>query len=398
MEMTKQIILKPGREKSVLLRHPWIFSGAIATISGDPVSGETVRVLSSRNDALGVAAYSPASSIRARIWSWNADEQIDRAFLTRRLRTAFEKRRIMISQGESDAYRLVHAESDGLPGLVIDRYGNFLVFQFMAAGVERWRGEIVEIAMDMTGCKGAYERSDAEVRQLEGMPLRCGEIAGEPPEDLIRITENSLAFMVDIRRGQKTGFYLDQRCNRQRIRQLAKGREVLNCFCYSGGFTVYAFAGGAASVLSIDSSPEAVALGRLNARLNGFDDSEDDWQEGDIFHYLRALRDQARSFDMVILDPPKFAPTAAQIERAARGYKDINLLAMKLLRPGGLLATFSCSGVISAELFQKIVAGAALDAGVDACIIETLSQGRDHPIALNFPEGAYLKGLICQVS
>jgi len=233
---------------------------------------------------------------------------------------------------------------------------------------------------------------------LEGLLPRTGVLAGDFPEGLVKIIENGLPFMVDIRQGQKTGFYIDQRRNRQRIRELAGGREVLNCFCYSGGFSIYAWAGRAANVLSIDSSGEAIALGKLNARLNNFNDSDDKWLEGDVFSLLRALRDQAQTFDMVILDPPKFAPTAAQVERAARGYKDINLLAMKLLKPGGLLATFSCSGGISLELFHKIVAGSALDAGVDARVIEILTQGPDHPVALNFPEGAYLKGLICQIN
>ncbi len=397
MKNLKQLILNPGREKSVLLRHPWIFSGAVAAVSGEPGSGETVAVFSSRKEPLGLAAYSPASSIRARMWTWDVNENVDRHFFERRLRNAIERRIVAVGPGESDACRLVHAESDGLPGLVIDRYGDFLVYQFLTAGSEAWREVFIELGMEATGCRGAFERSDVDVRQLEGLPPRSGALAGEPPPELIQITENGLSFLVDIRRGQKTGFYLDQRRNRQRIRQPAGGREVLNCFCYTGGFTVYALAGGATRVVSIDSSQEAVEHGRQNVRLNGFIDRDEDWVVGDVFHYLRTLRDQGSSFDMVILDPPKFAPTAAQAERAARGYKDINLLAMKLLRPGGLLATFSCSGGISPDLFQKIVAGAALDAGVDARIIEILGQAPDHPVALNFPEGAYLKGLICQI-
>ncbi len=398
MSVKYQIILKPGREKSVLLRHPWIFSGAIASVAGEPCSGETVAVYSSRKELLGLAAYSPTSSIRARMWTWDAGETIDRDFFTRRLRAAILRRKVAVQADESDAYRLVHAESDGLPGLVIDRYADYLVFQFLTAGSEAWRAELVQLGLDAAGCRNAYERSDVEVRRLEGLPERCGILAGDPPPELLQIHENGLSFLVDIQRGQKTGFYLDQRRNRQRIRELSAGREVLNCFCYSGGFSVYAIAGGTAGVTSIDSSHEAVELGRRNVRLNGFADNEADWVVGDVFQYLRALRDQARQFDLVILDPPKFAPTAAQAERAARGYKDINLLAMKLLRPGGLLATFSCSGGISAELFQKIIAGAALDAGAEARVLEILSQAPDHPVALNFAEGAYLKGLICQVN
>jgi 23S rRNA (cytosine1962-C5)-methyltransferase len=392
------IWLKNGRDKSVRLRHPWIFSGAIDLVKGDPQPGETVEVRSADGAWLAWAAYSPFSQIRGRIWSWDAQESIDADFIRARLAQAVNMRKALVPAEETNALRLVHGESDGLPGVVVDRYGGVLVLQILSTGAEAWRETLVDGLVELTGLEQVYERSDVDVRSLEGLPERTGALHGEPPSQRLVIRENGLDFFVDVCAGQKTGFYLDQRRNRQRVGALVSGRKVLNCFCYTGAFSVYALAGGAASVLSIDSSAEAIALASDNVALNGFPAGKASWLEGDVFHELRTLRDRAESFDAIILDPPKFAPTAAQAERAARGYKDINLLAFKLLRPGGLLFTFSCSGGISADLFQKIVAGAALDAGVDARMVEHLAQGPDHPVALNFPEGAYLKGLVCQVA
>ena len=296
---------------------------------------------------------------------------------------------------DTNAYRLIHAESDGIPGLIVDRYDDVLVLQSLTAGSEFWKETIADILLEETGLQNIYERSDADVRELEGLQPKVGVLRGQISSFIFPITEYGLKFIVDIAHGHKTGFYLDQRDNRQRVSELAKDRDVLNCFCYTGGFTVHARAGGAKSVVSVDSSADALALGQENAALNGQQAEGAEWIEADVFHFLRKLRDQNRSFDMIILDPPKFAPTAAQAEKAARGYKDINLLAFKLLRPGGILVTFSCSGGVDADLFQKIVASAALDAGVEATIIEHLSQGADHPVSLHFPEGMYLKGLIC---
>ncbi len=387
------LTLKPAREKSLLRRHPWVFSGAVDRVEGNPASGETIDVLDSKGHFIARAAYSPSSQIRARVWSFDPLEQIDAAFFRRRIQTALAHRATLgFSLG--DAVRLIHAESDHIPGLIVDRYGEILVFQALTAGCEFWRETLADLLLEETGASAIYERSDADVRELEGLPVRVGPLRGTCPEQVV-ITENALRFTVDLAHGHKTGFYLDQRHNRQRVGQLAQGRDVLNCFCYTGGFTVHALAGGAKSVLSIDSSADALAMGRENVALNNLPGEKSDWLEGDVFVLLRKLRDQARSFDMIILDPPKFAATASQAEKAARGYKDINLLAFKLLRPGGILATFSCSGGIDAALFQKIVAGAALDAGADAAIIEHFSQGGDHPISLHFPEGAYLKGLVC---
>ncbi len=392
----KTIILKPGRDKSVLARHPWVFSGAVDRVEGNPGSGESVIVRDASGLALGWAAYSPVSSIRARMWNLDPAETVDTSYFERRIRQAIERRSVLVPEGETNALRLVHGESDGLPGLVVDRYADVLVVQLLTAGAEFWREVMVEALVKITGVQTVVERSDVDVRSLEGLEPRSGMLRGDASGP-IEIAENGLRFQVDVVNGQKTGFYIDQRRNRQRVGQLAAGRDVLNCFCYTGGFSVYALKNGAKSVTSVDSSADALEMGRRHVDLNGLPADKAEWIEGDVFKELRTLRDQGRSFDMVILDPPKFAPTAAQAERAARGYKDINLLAFKLLNPGGILATFSCSGGISADLFQKIVAGAALDAGVDARIVQTMTQGADHPVALAFPEGAYLKGLILQL-
>ena len=388
------IILKPGREKSLLRRHPWIFSGAVQQVDDEPSSGGTLDLLSFNREFLARAAYSPSSQIRARVWTFDPDEEVNADFFRRRIRAAIAQRSTFNLQHSTDSYRLIHAESDGLPGLIVDRYADTLVMQSLTAGCEFWKETLADLLLDETGLKNIYERSDADVRELEGLPSIVGSLRGVPPEQTV-ITEYGLRFTVNFASGHKTGFYLDQRENRQRARELAQGRDVLDCFCYTGGFTVNAWAGGAKSVTSVDASGEALSLAGENLSLNGIQAEGQEWIEGDVFQVLRKLRDAARSFDLIVLDPPKFAPTAAQAEKASRGYKDINRLAFKLLRPGGILVTFSCSGGIDAALFQKIVASAALDAGVEAAIVQYLAQGVDHPVALEFPEGAYLKGLVC---
>ena len=388
------VILRPGREKSLLRRHPWIFSGAVQHVEDDPVSGGTVDLLSYDRRFLARAAYSPSSQIRARVWTFE-DEAVDADFFRSKIRLAIEARHRLGVEAHSDAYRLVYAESDGLPGLIVDRYGDVLVLQSLAAGSEFWKETLADLLLEETRLNTIYERSDADVRELEGLEPIVGPLRGTISNPQIVIHENGLKFNVNLQSGHKTGSYLDQRENRRRVQELAKDKEVLDCFCYTGGFTVHALAGSAKSVLSVDSSADALVLCQKNITLNQLDGSRQTSLEGDVFQLLRKFRDENRSFDMIILDPPKFAPTAAQAERAARGYKDINLLAFKLLRPGGTLVTFSCSGGIDAGLFQKIVAGAALDAGVEAQMVEHLFQGADHPVSLHFPEGVYLKGLVC---
>ncbi|MDT8896904.1 class I SAM-dependent rRNA methyltransferase [Thermanaerothrix sp. 4228-RoL] len=393
----KRLILKPGREKSVLQKHPWIYSGAIEKVEGKPEPGETVAIYSSQGQWLAWAGYSPRSSIRARIWSWDVNEAIRPEFFEGRIAKAISRRWHLQNDSSTTAYRLIHAESDGLPGLIVDRYRDWLVVQILTVTMEVWRDVIFKSLRQSTGFDHIYERSDVEVRSLEGLTSRVGPCGETLPPPVVEIQENGHRFWVDIQHGQKTGFYLDQRENRRIVGHLAAGKEVLNAFCYTGAFSVYTLAGGAKSVCSIDVSGEALRLAQENLKLNGFDPEQHEWVEGDVFQVLRHFRDVGRKFDLIILDPPKFAPATAQIARAARGYKDINWLAFRLLRPGGLLVTFSCSGGVTPELFQKIVADAALDAGVEGRILMRLYQASDHPVALNFPEGLYLKGLVVEI-
>jgi 23S rRNA (cytosine1962-C5)-methyltransferase len=388
------VILKQGREKSLLRRHPWIFSGAIHHVDDEPASGGTADLISFNQQFLARASYSPHSQIRARVWTFE-DEPVDKEFFRKRIRAAFATRYELQVEHNINAARLIYAESDHLPGLIVDRYSDVLVLQSLTAGSEYWKETIADLLLEETGLENIYERSDADVRELEGLEQKLGILRGAIPQIQLTIYEHGLKFLINIEHGHKTGFYLDQSRNHLRVRELAQDKDILDCFCYTGGFTVNALAGGAKSVLSVDASEEALALAKENVILNDLPADKANFIEGDVFQLLRRFRDENRSFDMIILDPPKFAPTAAQAERAARGYKDINLLAFKLLRPSGMLVTFSCSGGIDAGLFQKIIAGAALDANVDAQIVEHLSQSADHPVSLNFPEGAYLKGLIC---
>jgi 23S rRNA (cytosine1962-C5)-methyltransferase len=373
-------------------RHPWVYSGAILDVDGAPRGGDTVALHAADGTFLATAAWSPASSIRARVWSFDPDAVIGEGFLAARVRAAVHAR-VELVDAENTGCRLVHGESDGLPGFIADRYGDIAVVQLLTAGAEAWRDALLAALRDATGCSTVYERSDADVRALEGLATRAGLVCGTLPVPLT-VVEGGLRYRVDAAHGQKTGFFLDQRDNRARVRSVANERDVLDCFCYSGGFTVSALAGGARSVLAIDSSAEALTLARANVADNGFDAARTEWRDADVFAELRKLRDAGASFDLVVLDPPKFAPTAQHTDKAARAYKDINLLGLKLLRPDGLLATFSCSGGVSADLFQKIVAGAALDALADAAIVERFAASADHPVALSFPEGEYLKGLL----
>jgi 23S rRNA (cytosine1962-C5)-methyltransferase len=388
----KTIRLKDGKERSLLRRHPWVFDSAIAKGGGDP--GETVRVESHAGQFLAWASFSPSSRIRARIWSFDEAQRIDAAFIESRIAQAVAARQWFDIQ--SDGLRLVHGESDGLPGLIVDRYADTLVAQFTSCGTERFKQAIADALLKITGLTRLYERSDANVRSLEGLPEVTGWLRGEGPTE-ITIREHDWQLTLDIATGHKTGFYLDQRDSRHRFAQHTRHRrfgKVLNCYCYSGGFTVAALAGGAGHVTSIDSSAPALDRARAHVRLNGFDEARATFMDADVNASLRAFIEAGETFDAIVLDPPKFAPTAAHAERAARAYKDINRLAFKLLSPGGELFTYSCSGGISADLFHKIVASAGTDAGVDGFISERLQGAPDHPMTINFPEGEYLKGLV----
>jgi len=388
----KTIRLRAGKERSLLRRHPWIFESAIAKGGGD--AGETVRVEGDQGQFLAWAAFSPTSKIRARIWSFDEAQRIDAAFFSNACASAVTARaRFDI---RSNAMRLVHGESDGLPGLIVDRYGDTLVAQFTSSGVERWKDVIADALLAATGLSKIYERSDVSSRALEGLPEATGWLRGQGEVELT-LQEHDWQLAVNIAEGHKTGFYLDQRDSRKRFSDYArrlKFERVLNCYCYTGGFTVAALTGGAAHVTSIDSSGPALEMAAANVAINGFSADRASFMDADVNASLRQFIDQGRTFDAIVLDPPKFAPTVAHAERAARAYKDINRLAFKLLEPGGVLFTYSCSGGISADLFHKIVASAGCDAGVDGYIHERMGGAPDHPMTVNFPEGEYLKGLV----
>ncbi len=408
--MAGRIILKPGRDKPVLAHHPWIFSGAIARAI-DASEGDTVEIFDAGEHWLARGYYNPSSQIAVRIWTWRREEEIDRAWLRRRLEHARAMRETFVDPAESNAYRVVNAESDWLPGLIVDRYADFLTVQFLTLGIEKWKADLVELLEEMFRPQGIYNRSDVDVREKEGLTQQVELLAGAAPPEEVEIREDGLRFLVDVKQGHKTGFYLDQRENRRRAarylgslnatRLEAKpqglGPLVLNVFSYTGAFGVYACRENAGTrVVNLDASEEALRLARENMRINGLE-MHGEYVQGDAFQLLRRYRDERRTFDAIILDPPKFVYSHSQLTSGLRGYKDINLLAFKLLNPGGLLVTFSCSGLVNADLFQKVVFEAAVDAGRDAQIMAKLLQAPDHPILLSFPESEYLKGLLCRV-
>jgi 23S rRNA (cytosine1962-C5)-methyltransferase len=391
--MMPRLVLKPGKEKSLLRRHPWIYATAVAKVEGKPVIGQTVTVVAADGRYLATAAFSPDSLLRARAWSFDEREAIDAGWIAARVREAVARRAGLSST--SNALRLVFGEADRLPGLVVDRYADQLVVQFLAAGVEAWRDDIIAAVLAATGCADLYERSDTAAREREGLAPRTGVLAGAEPSP-IAITEHGVRYEVDARQGHKTGFYIDQRDSRALVAAYARGRSVLNCFCYTGGFSLAALKGGAANVLSIDSSADALRQAARNQTLNGLQTAACEWREDDVFKALKALLEEGRRFDLVVLDPPKFAPSVHHVDRAARAYKEINLKGLKLLNPGGLLFTFSCSSAITVDLFQKIVAGAVFDVGVEVQLLHRLAAGADHPMLMTHPEGEYLKGLMLQ--
>jgi 23S rRNA (cytosine1962-C5)-methyltransferase len=394
-----RIVLKPGKERSLLRRHPWIYASAVARVDGEVASGATVEVRGADGRFLGWAAYSPASTIRARVWSFTEAVRVDAELLRQRVRAAVQRREPMSS--ESNALRLIFGEADGLPGLIVDRYADQLVTQFQSAAADAWREVLIAALTEATGCRDVYDRSDSATRAREGLPEISGVLSGTEPLPQIEVVEHGLHFLVDVRRGHKTGYYIDQRDNRRSARALAerhrqragRGPRCLNCFCYTGGFSVAMLAGGAEHVHSVDSSADALRVATEHITLNRFAVERSRWEEADVFTALRALKAEGMQFDIIVLDPPKFASSHHHVDRAARAYKDINLNALRLLAPGGSLLTFSCSGAIDVDLFQKIVAGAVIDAGVDAWMVARLGAGADHPLMMTVPESEYLKGL-----
>ncbi len=388
----KIITLREGKERSLLKRHPWVFESSIQSGKADP--GETVRVQARDGKFLAWASYSPQSQIRVRAWSFDEAERIAAAFFERRIAQALAIRaRLPIA---SDAMRLIHGEADGLPGLIVDRYGDTLSAQFLSAGAERWKATLAELLLKATGLTRLYERSDASTRGLEGLPEVKGWLHGEGATE-ITIREHDWQLTLDVAEGHKTGFYLDQRDSRKLFADTVRHfgfQRVLNCYSYTGGFSVAALAGGAGHVTSVDSSAPALARASAHVVLNGFDASRHTTLDADVNQTLRDALQRGEHFDAIVLDPPKFAPTVAHAERAARAYKDINRLAFMLLEPGGALFTYSCSGGISPDLFHKIVAGAGLDANVDGVFYARTGAAPDHPMTVTFPEGEYLKGLV----
>ncbi|MEL6091580.1 23S rRNA (cytosine(1962)-C(5))-methyltransferase RlmI [Plesiomonas shigelloides] len=395
--MSARIILAKGREKSLLRRHPWIFSGAIERVEGKPLSGETLDVFDKGGNWLARAAWSADSQIRGRVWTFDRDEQIDQDFFVRRLQQAQQWRKVVAARDDLTGYRLIAGESDGLPGITIDRYDNFLVLQLLSSGAEFQRLNLMNALRECYPECNIYERSDVAVRKKEGLKQVTGLLHGEEPPKLLPIRENGVQILVDIKEGHKTGFYLDQRESRLAASRYVNGKKVLNCFCYTGAFGLFALKGNCKQVVNVDVSQPALDIARQNAELNGFDMSRAEFVRADVFKLLREYREQGEKFDVIIMDPPKFIENKGQLAGGCRGYKDINMLAMQLLNPGGTLLTYSCSGLMESGLFQKILADAALDAKREVQFVEQFTQAADHPVLSTYPEGLYLKGFACRV-
>jgi len=396
--MTAQLILHEGREKSLKRRHPWIFSKAVKEVRNEPQNGGDIEILTSDGVFLAKGSYSPNSQIRARVWSFDREEIIDQDFFVRRISEAAGARELMLKETGMSACRLVDAESDGLPGLIIDRYNNFLVLEVLSAGAEYHLGEITGALRKLFPEDSIYERSDVEVRTKEGLELRKGVIYGDLPPEELAITENGgMKILVNIQDGHKTGYYLDQRDNRAALAKYCNGKSVLNCFSYTGGFSLYALKGRAVSVANVDVSQKALDIAKKNIVLNHLDPGRVKFIREDVFSFLRKEKKQGHTYDVIVLDPPKFAESKSQLEKACRGYKDINMIAASIINPGGYLMTYSCSGHMTPDLFQKVVADALLDAGKDGQIVEFLTQASDHPVALPYPEALYLKGLVVRI-
>lgn len=396
--MTAKIILHETREKSLKRRHPWIFSKAVKEVVNPPENGADIDIYAADGSFLARASYSPNSQIRARVWSFNAEEKIDQLFFERKIREAAEARTLMLEETGMSACRLVDAESDGLPGLIIDRYNNFLVLEVLSAGAEYHLKDITSALRNIYPDDNIYERSDVEVRTKEGLESRKGVIYGEEPPEELAIKENGgMQILVNIKEGHKTGYYLDQRDNRAALSKYCKGKSVLNCFSYTGGFSLYALRGRAKSVANVDVSQKALDIAKKNIVLNHLDPGRVKFIREDVFAFLRKEKKAGHTYDVIVLDPPKFAESKSQLDKACRGYKDINMIAASIINPGGYLMTYSCSGHMTPDLFQKVVADALLDAGRDGQIVEFLTQASDHPVALPYPEALYLKGLVVRI-
>jgi 23S rRNA (cytosine1962-C5)-methyltransferase len=388
----QRIFLKKGREAPILRGHPWIFSGAIEKVEGDGEDIGVADIFDSQKNWIARGLSSVKSQIRVRVVTWK-NEPINREFFSRRLSQALSFRETYLSP-TTNAYRLINGEGDFLPGLIVDRYNDFLVCQFFTAGMAMFKGDIVDALGDLIDVKGIFERSEGKVRAEEGLDPAVGGLAGEAPPETISIVENGRKFRVDLKGGQKTGFFLDQRDNRAFLSTLSRGQRILNCFSYSGAFSVYGFDGGAKSIVTLDSSRPALELAEQNLALNGFETAEGELLKGDAFTYLK---EADLKFEVIVLDPPSLAPRRSDVSAATGAYKFLNLHAIKRIEPGGILLTFSCSQHLTADLFQKVVFGAAVDAGRKVTILKKLGHSIDHPVSLHHPEGDYLKGLALRV-
>ncbi|HEX8019937.1 class I SAM-dependent rRNA methyltransferase [Mucilaginibacter sp.] len=391
------VILKKGKEKAVLQRHPWVFSGAIEKVKGKPANGDVVQLLNAQGEFMAYGFYNDQSRVTLRLLEWNKDVQVDEAWFREKVATAVKSRDSILATG-TNTCRLIFSESDYLPGLIVDKYAGHLAVQVLTSGIQNVMPVIIDELKKLLNPESISDKSDNASRAHEGLAEAENKVlAGSPPPELVEVLENNVVYGINITEGQKSGFYCDQRDNRHVLAMHAKNKKVLDCFCYTGGFTLNSLKEGAASVTSVDSSALAIETLVENIRLNKLDATKHTAIKSDVNTQLRKFRDEGEKFDVIVLDPPKYAPSRSALTRASRAYKDLNRLGMLLLNEGGLLATYSCSGAMDMETFKQVIAWAALDAGKQVQFIYQFHQPEDHPVRASFPEGEYLKGLLCRV-